>query len=68
MSARSFSEDILDGLKRAIRHAEGKEILTTRDVELPDPPKPMKPEDVAQLRGRKNGVIQGGFATERRAP
>jgi putative transcriptional regulator len=57
-----FFEDIKAGLIEAIEHAEGKRILTSRDVEIPDPPAPMAPRRIAALRKKRLGVSQAVFA------
>ena len=62
MSSKTAFEKIRDGLKSSIRHAQGKEVLTTRDVELPEPPKAMRPREIARLRRETIGVSQAVFA------
>ena len=50
------------GLENAIAHAEGRKRLTVREVELPDPPRPMTPAQIAGLRTKVFKVSQHVFA------
>ncbi len=50
------------GLENAIAHAQGRKTLTVRQVELPDPPKPMTPGQITTLRTRRLRVSQHVFA------
>jgi putative transcriptional regulator len=50
------------GLENAIAHAEGRKILTVREVEMPDPPKPMTATHIIALRSKVLGVSQPVFA------
>jgi len=63
MSSKDALRKIRDGLKVPLRHAQGGEVLTTRDVELPGPPRPMSPAEIVRLRREKIGVSQAVFAT-----
>ena len=58
-----FFDGIKAGLEEAIAWADGKNVpVTIRQVELPDPPKPMTPRQIAALRTRKVNVSQAVFA------
>ena len=57
-----FFEDLKAGLEEAIEHAEGTRTLTVREVEIPDPPRPMNARQIASLRKRKLRVSQAVFA------
>ena len=59
----SAMERIQTGLQNAIAHAQGRKTLTVREVELPDPPKPMTPAQIVLLRTRVLGVSQPVFAS-----
>lgn len=58
-----FFEGIKAGLNEAIAWAEGKDVpATIREVELPDPPAPMSPRQIAALRKKRVHVSQAVFA------
>jgi putative transcriptional regulator len=58
-----FFEGIKTGLEEAIAWADGKGVpVTIREVELPDPPKPMTGQQIAALRTRKVRASQAVFA------
>lgn len=59
-----FFDGIKTGLEEAVAWAEGKPIpVTARDAELPPPPKPMTPREIANLRVKKVGASQAVFAS-----
>ncbi len=55
-------EHIRAGLKNAIAHAEGRRVLTVREVHLPPAPRPMTAAQIASLRVEVLGVSQQVFA------
>ncbi|HVS73364.1 MAG TPA: type II toxin-antitoxin system MqsA family antitoxin [Phycisphaerae bacterium] len=58
-----FFEGIKAGLEEALAWAKGADVpVTVREVELPDPPAPMSPRQIARLRTKKVGVSQAVFA------
>jgi len=58
-----FFDGIKAGLEDALAWSEGKDVpVTMREVELPDPPSPMTPRQIANLRMKKVGVSQTVFA------
>jgi putative transcriptional regulator len=58
-----FFEGIKAGLEEALAWADGKDVpVTVRQVELPDPPKPMTAHQIAVLRTRKVRASQAVFA------
>jgi putative transcriptional regulator len=60
--SRSLAFDrIKRGLENAIAHAHGRKVMRVREVELPEPPRPMKPAQIVALRMRI-GASQGVFA------
>ena len=61
MKNKAF-ENLKTGLEQAIAHAKGGIRLDTREVELPDPPKPMTAKQIARLRRDKLHLSQGVFA------
>ncbi len=62
MADKSSFEKVRAGLRRAIEHAGGERALTTREVELPESPKPLKPSQIIRLRRQTVGVSQAVFA------
>ena len=58
-----YFEGIKAGLEEAIAWADGKDVpVTIREVELPDPPKPMTARQIAALRTSKIQASQAVFA------
>ena len=58
-----FFEGIMAGTREAIAWADGKDVpVTIRHVELPDPPTPMTPRQIASLRVKKARASQAVFA------
>ena len=43
-------EKIKDSLNEAIQYHKGIKNLRTQELVIPDPPKPMKPKEIAKLR------------------
>ena len=43
-------EKLKDSLNEAIQYHRGKKNLRTQELIIPDPPKPMKPKEIAKLR------------------
>ena len=60
--AKSSFEKIRDGAMRAVEHARGERALTAREVEIPESPKPMRPQHILNLRVNTIGVSQSVFA------
>ncbi len=60
---RIYFDEIKTGLENALDWAQGKHsVVTMREVELPDPPKPITPRQIATLRKKKVRVSQRVFA------
>jgi putative transcriptional regulator len=58
-----YFDQIKTGLEEALEWAKGGDVaVTVREVELPDPPKPMSGRQIAALRTRKVRVSQAVFA------
>lgn len=62
MVRKSAFEKVKSGLEQAIAHAKGDVVLDSREVELPDPPEPMTPEEIARLRTKTLHMSQAVFA------
>ena len=58
--SRAFGK-LKAGLEDAIAHHRGRRVLTVRDLNLPKPPKPLAPEQVAAVR-RALHLSQAAFA------
>lgn len=55
--------DLLYGaLKEGVESLKAGQLLTVREVEMPDPPAEMSPEQIIALRTEKLGVSQRVFA------
>jgi len=58
-----FYDTIKSGLEDALALTRGNKVpVTIREVEIPDPPKPMTPREIAALRANKAHVSQAVFA------
>ena len=57
-----FFEGILEGATQAAEMLESGKPLNYRDIEIPDPPAPLKPKDIVTLRTKTIGVSQHVFA------
>ena len=58
-----YYDEIKTGLADALDWAQGKHsTVTIRDVELPDPPRPITPRQITALRKKKVRVSQAVFA------
>ncbi len=58
--SRAFAK-LKAGLEDAIAYHRGRRVLTVRDLNLPKPPKPLAPEQVAAVR-RALHLSQAAFA------
>jgi len=57
-----FFELVHDALKEGVEALEAGQTLTTREVEIPDPPAEMSAGEIAAFRKKKLGVSQRIFA------
>jgi putative transcriptional regulator len=62
MKKRNIGEELIEGLKQALDHSEGKITLRTTRVEIPDAPPKITKKDVAHIRNDKLHMSQGMFA------
>ncbi len=58
-----YFDEIKTGLEEALSWAQGaNSTVTVRDVELPDPPRPLTPRQIAAIRLKKVRASQAVFA------
>ena len=57
-----FFEGLRDAMAGGLDALREGEVLTTRDVSLPPPPRPMTPQQIVHLRRDKLRVSQAVFA------
>ena len=63
VNSNMYYDEIKTGLADALDWAQGKHsTVTIRDVELPDPPRPITPRQITALRKKKLRVSQAVFA------
>jgi putative transcriptional regulator len=63
VNSNMYYDEIKTGLADALDWAQGKHsTVTIRDVELPDPPRPITPRQITALRKKKVRVSQAVFA------
>ena len=53
MADRAF-DTIKAGMEAALAHVKGQRTLTVRDVTVPEPPKPLHAQQIAQVRKKLN--------------
>lgn len=54
-------DELKDSLDEVLEHARGKITLKTKDIVLPEPPKPVSASEVVRIR-KKVGTSQAVFA------
>lgn len=58
-----YFDEIKAGLEEALGWARGKNsTVTVRDIELPDPPRPLTPRQITAIRRKKARASQAVFA------
>lgn len=62
MRKTEMGQELIQGLHEAIAHIRGSKKLRTTTVEIPEPAKPWKKEQIVQLRKQTFGVSQPVFA------
>ena len=62
MRKTRLGQEVITGLNEAIAHVRGSNKLRTTTVEIIEPAKPWKKEQIAQLRKQTFGVSQPVFA------
>ncbi len=62
MAKNEFYEELVAALDEGIDALRAGRPLTVHEVEIPDPPAPMKPREIVRLRKQKLRVSQAVFA------
>ena len=62
MQKTKLGQELISGLNEAIAFVRGSKKLRTTTVEVPEPAKPWKKEQIVQLRKKTFGVSQPVFA------
>lgn len=63
MRKTRLGQELISGLEEAVGHARGAKKLRTSTLEIPEPAKPWRKEQIAELRRRRFGVSQPIFAS-----
>lgn len=63
MQKTRLGQELIAGLEEAVSHARGAKKLRSAVLELPEPARPWRKEQIAELRRRKFGVSQPVFAS-----
>lgn len=58
---KELFDELKEGLGEVLDHAQGKITLKSKDIAIPEPPKPISPTDVVRIR-KKAGASQAVFA------
>lgn len=62
MQKTKMGQELIAGLNEAIAHVRGSKKLRTTTIEIPEPAKPWKKEQIVELRKALFGVSQPVFA------
>lgn len=63
MRETKLGQELISGLKEAVEHARGAKKLRCSTLEIPQPARPWRKEQIAKLRKRRFGVSQPVFAS-----
>jgi len=63
MRETRLGQELILGLKEAVEHARGAKKLRGSSLEIPQPARPWRKEQIARLRKRRFGVSQPVFAS-----
>lgn len=63
MRETRLGQELISGLKEAVAHARGTKKLRGSSLEIPQPARPWRKEQIARLRKRRFGVSQPLFAS-----
>jgi len=63
MSETRLGQELISGMKEAVEHARGAKKLRMSSMDIPQPARPWKKEQIAYLRKRRFGVSQPVFAS-----
>lgn len=63
MRKTRLGQELISGLEEAVSHARGAKKLRTSTLEIPEPARPWRKEQIAELRRRRFGVSQPIFAS-----
>lgn len=63
MRKTRLGQELIAGLEEALEHEKGAKKLRTSELELSEPARPWKKEQIAQLRKQRFGVSQPVFAS-----
>lgn len=63
MRKTRLGQELIAGLEQALAHEKGTRMLRTSELELSEPARPWKKEQISQLRKQRFGVSQPVFAS-----
>lgn len=63
MRKTRLGQELIAGLEEALEHEKGAKLLRTSELEISEPARPWKKEQIAQLRKQRFGVSQPVFAS-----
>lgn len=63
MAKTKLGQELIAGLSEALAHARGDKKLQQATLEIPEPARPWRKEQIAELRKRRFGVSQPVFAS-----
>lgn len=62
MRKTRLGQELIAGLEEALEHEKGTKMLRTTELEISEPARPWKKEQISQLRKQRFGVSQPVFA------
>lgn len=62
MRKTRLGQELIAGLEEALEHEKGAKMLRTSELEISEPARPWKKEEISQLRKQRFGVSQPVFA------
>ncbi len=63
MRKTRLGQELIAGLEEALEHEKGTKLLRTSELEISEPARPWKKEQISQLRKQRFGVSQPVFAS-----
>lgn len=63
MAKTKLGQELIAGLKEAVAYTRGEKKLKASTLEIPEPARPWRKEQIAELRKRRFGVSQPVFAS-----
>lgn len=63
MRKTRLGQELIAGLEEALKHEKGAKKLRTSELEISEPARPWKKEQISQLRKQRFGVSQPVFAS-----